>query len=674
MKRWWQLEEFHVALLIIVLVASILFESLFLRDTTSHVTLSVTTGIAFTAMMIHQRKVLPYIFIATLFGFYLQAEIYLNFFWTDSVLFAICKAAILLVILEISRALIFNSKLLSIIHSQRIEALLLFVSVAVIAALSASLMNLIYCALIGPTIITGGLCVYSTFFSTFSGIVIISPLLYMSNNEMRTGLIKHSTFKYFIYGVFLITFTVLNYLLIIGIFQFQFSRHLYIITGFFIAAALLFSYRFLFVMTMIFLMLYGVFYHNPLWSYFDFLIASSTLYVFLLITLVISLIIKEYVETQQQQYIELNQMNRQLQKTLDYVHKFFSLSKKIITNCQDHELYAKDTFDLTNMLFENADASFAYFDNSGKIDMLASKNYPIKQIPLLYELHNSDLFKSRDVFYIRNIEKRLKMLYENVTVLNKYQYLKDGKRVYVVFRFSIDKHLIVGLDYYKEARKFDTNIVQKIQDFTGLLNKLFLKQQVAKQNRMLKDDIIRAFVRTLDLYDRYTKGHSEDVAMISYEIAKRINDDDNFHNAVYWAGLLHDIGKLGVSYDILNKDGRLTDDEYAHIKEHVNFSYNVLLDNEDLKDIAVMVRDHHERIDGKGYPRGVKDPEISLGGKIIAVADAVATMATDRPYRKRVMPKKIAQELKEHSGTQFSKDIVDIMDSLLENNILAKIN
>ena len=179
-----------------------------------------------------------------------------------------------------------------------------------------------------------------------------------------------------------------------------------------------------------------------------------------------------------------------------------------------------------------------------------------------------------------------------------------------------------------------------------------------------------SFIKLLELYDKYTKGHSQGVANICARIAAGMGLDNDTINIAYWSGMLHDIGKILVDKDILNKPAKLTDEEYEQIKYHSNYGYQVLKESSsvELKSIAKYIRYHHERWDGKGYPEGLQGGEIPLISQIICVADTWNTMRTDRPYREKLSREKAIQELEENRGSQFAPEVVDVFLDLLKCN------
>jgi response regulator RpfG family c-di-GMP phosphodiesterase len=172
-------------------------------------------------------------------------------------------------------------------------------------------------------------------------------------------------------------------------------------------------------------------------------------------------------------------------------------------------------------------------------------------------------------------------------------------------------------------------------------------------------------VATLDARDQYTAGHSAAVAVYSRDIATRMGLDEATQQKIYVSGLVHDIGKIGLSAGLLEKPGALTLDERRQMQEHSAIGERILANVETYPDIAVIVRHHHERVDGNGYPDNLVGDEIPLLSRIIAVADAYNAMTSDRPYRE-AMPSRVARlRLAQAVESQFDTSVVAAFEAIL---------
>ncbi len=199
--------------------------------------------------------------------------------------------------------------------------------------------------------------------------------------------------------------------------------------------------------------------------------------------------------------------------------------------------------------------------------------------------------------------------------------------------------------------------------------KLIVKQ---KENKIFKDQMIQAFATCIDLKDKYTKGHSFRVAKYAAKLAEKMGYDRDKVAEIYDIALLHDIGKITIPDDILNKPQELTDEEYAIMKQHAKNGYDILKKIEISPELSLGAGYHHERIDGHGYPFGKKGEEIPKIAQIIAVADTFDTMNSTRPYRKRLKREDILAELRRIAGTQLNEEIVQLMIAMIEDGELAE--
>ncbi len=185
--------------------------------------------------------------------------------------------------------------------------------------------------------------------------------------------------------------------------------------------------------------------------------------------------------------------------------------------------------------------------------------------------------------------------------------------------------------------------------------------------RRIVEQSLQTFAGMIDAKDKYTNGHSLRVAAYSRELAKRMGLDSSEQERIYYIALLHDIGKIGIPDNILNKPGRLTDEEMNIIRTHPAIGGRILKNFTALEGISQGARYHHERFDGKGYCEGKAGYDIPLEARIIGVADTYDAMSSDRCYRKALTRDVIEEELKKVSGTQLDPDIIPHMLSMIED-------
>ena len=180
--------------------------------------------------------------------------------------------------------------------------------------------------------------------------------------------------------------------------------------------------------------------------------------------------------------------------------------------------------------------------------------------------------------------------------------------------------------------------------------------------------VVKVLAEAIDAKDAYTKGHSSRVANYAREIAKRSHYSEAAQDEIYMMGLLHDVGKIGVSDAVITKPGRLTDEEFAQIKTHPEKGAKILQAIEELPKLAVGAKWHHERYDGRGYPDGLKASDIPEEARIIAVADAYDAMTSNRSYRRTMDQKAVREQIEKGKGTQFDPAFADVILQMIDED------
>jgi response regulator RpfG family c-di-GMP phosphodiesterase len=189
-----------------------------------------------------------------------------------------------------------------------------------------------------------------------------------------------------------------------------------------------------------------------------------------------------------------------------------------------------------------------------------------------------------------------------------------------------------------------------------------LEHKVAAQAQVIKESFlnsIEALAFALEAKDDYTIGHSQRVGEMAVIVAKSMGLSNEVQERIKLAGLIHDIGKIGITELVLNKPGTLTAAEYKEVKQHCQIGERILSPVMDDDELMQMVRGHHERYDGKGYPDGKRGDEIPIGAAILSVCDAFDAMTSKRPYRSSMEIDRAFEEIKIGRGNQFNPEVVD---------------
>ncbi len=176
---------------------------------------------------------------------------------------------------------------------------------------------------------------------------------------------------------------------------------------------------------------------------------------------------------------------------------------------------------------------------------------------------------------------------------------------------------------------------------------------------------LEALVNALEAKDPYLRGHSARVADLSANIASELQLPEDEVERVRMAGRLHDLGKIGTRESVVNKEGPLTPEEFEHVKQHVIIGAQILAPLTHLGDVVSMVRSHHERWDGTGYPEGLRGEEIPLGGRVIAAAEVFDALTTSRPYQEKMTPEQAVERLADLSGTVLDPKVFDALTGIV---------
>jgi len=211
------------------------------------------------------------------------------------------------------------------------------------------------------------------------------------------------------------------------------------------------------------------------------------------------------------------------------------------------------------------------------------------------------------------------------------------------------------------GRPFTPSEVERLHYVGALIEAQLANARIYTELKGLLFGIIRALTAAIDAKDTYTSGHSERVARIAVRIAEELAIPSSRRSDLYLAGLLHDVGKIGIDDVVLKKPGPLSDDEFRKIQCHVDIGVNILRDLKKLSHILPGVRHHHESYDGSGYPDQLSGEEIPLEARILAVADSFDAMSSNRPYRKRLSLMQIDDIFRRGRGHQWDPEVVDAL-------------
>ena len=259
---------------------------------------------------------------------------------------------------------------------------------------------------------------------------------------------------------------------------------------------------------------------------------------------------------------------------------------------------------------------------------------------------------------------------------------KFNKEIYILL-LTGHKDLVPPLEtikrldiqgYCEKSDKFD-QLLLLIESGIKSIKQMYeikrINEELAESNEKLEQaylDMIQTLRYTVEAKDPYTRGHSDRVSEYSVLIGEKVGLSEEELKTLRIGGLFHDIGKIGIPDKILLKTDKLTDDEYSEIKNHPSIGAHILGEATIFKDIVPIVKHHHEKFDGRGYPSGLKGEEIPYMARIAAIADTFDAMTSRRSYRDALDLQYVKDEIKKCEGTQFDPQLAEIFLDILENN------
>ncbi|WP_053954943.1 HD domain-containing phosphohydrolase [Inediibacterium massiliense] len=335
------------------------------------------------------------------------------------------------------------------------------------------------------------------------------------------------------------------------------------------------------------------------------------------------------------------------------------LAKKIDKKFLDHlKLFAvRDHLEKINIIKQH-DEKLSIVHKKNKIEIyqpIKNKEDEIAWVRAVYDLSDLNHFKY-DIFKEIMMTFIFYSLIAGVIVTILMD--QEMKKIYEVI---LQIHSIAKGDYKKRLEEKGSYEVIELSKSVNKLSKEIEMMMLRQEENYLES--IKALVTSLEVKDAYTKGHSERVAFYAYHLGKNIGYKDL--RILSNAALVHDIGKIAIPDRILNKPGKLTEEEYEVIKKHPDMGYKILNASNMFHDIKYMIKYHHERYDGKGYPDQIKGENIPLGARILAVADVFDALTSNRSYRKAMSLDEAMKIIKDGVGTHFDPYLVEVFEEII---------
>lgn len=349
---------------------------------------------------------------------------------------------------------------------------------------------------------------------------------------------------------------------------------------------------------------------------------------------------------------ELETLSTQLANTYEELSLIYQLSGGMKVNRSAGDFFKQACLDVLQVM-----------DVKGMGVVLRGGDSPVSQPPALYgtlRLPQAVLDRLADALQVVFSRRPGALLVNQLARDRTFGWLAEHARQLLAVPL-VRQDQVLGCLFALDKNSDEFNSVD-----TKLLTSISNESAIYLENAMLYEDVhglmmglLHSLTSAVDAKDAYTCGHSERVALLSRHLALRAGMTEPDADRVYMAGLLHDVGKIGVPEAVLQKTGRLTPEEFEQIKKHPEIGARILRDVKQIGDVIPGVLHHHERYDGKGYPAGLAGEQIPLMGRIICVADCFDAMTSSRTYRK-ALPLEVAMtEMRRCAGTQFDPNLAD---------------
>ncbi len=374
---------------------------------------------------------------------------------------------------------------------------------------------------------------------------------------------------------------------------------------------------------------------------------------------------KELNKELEESYNEINELANNIEKMINITSGLNSLS------VDNTDLFLSDLLNTALKLIDKANQGAIARIIDDNLVFIDSVDYEIEKLNQL-NLKKSFVNKINGIKTLTELFKDDISAFENSKFYERYQKLlrEINDSIIVSFNNGQEKAGVICLLIDKRHKqKFDENSHRTMSAFSSLASVFFKIQKYHQVEEEFQEELIVAITGFLELHDTYTDGHSREVAELSRKIAREMNLSDQEVEKAYWAGMIHDIGKILIPETILVKNGPLTSVEYNKIKKHPIWGYQALKHSGRLKEIAEIILYHHERWDGSGYPYGLKEDEIPLIARILCVADSWNAMRSNRPYRSHLPINKALEELRDNNGSQFCPEVVEAFFAIMGEQI-----
>jgi len=368
-------------------------------------------------------------------------------------------------------------------------------------------------------------------------------------------------------------------------------------------------------------------------------------------------------------YNEIRVKNRKLDtaniKLKNLIESITELSEYSL---KEEKSFLKKLFENVFDIISEAELGSVYKYGNEEVNFIETRGHDLNELNNL-NIKLNDFQKVNGCQIFTDINQNLIEKYKTKEQKNIKQSIIPAKET-MKFNITFEENIIGGISLdisINSDETFSQNSFELFKAFYNIAQSFYKIQDYNKLRGKFTKELAISMIHMLELHDEYTIGHSENVAILSSDFAEYLNLEEEKKSRIYWAGLVHDIGKILIPSQILNKKGKLTEKEYQIIKNHPKWAYETLKRSSQLSDIAKYVHYHHENWDGSGYPKGLSGDNIPLLSQIISIADSWDAMRSNRSYRDALSYNEAIAELQRGKNSQHKEAIVNKFITMLNS-------
>ncbi|MFW6298514.1 MAG: HD domain-containing phosphohydrolase [Bacillota bacterium] len=509
------------------------------------------------------------------------------------------------------------------------------------------------------------------FLGDFYGILIFGTPLIMSLQVDRHPYFEDFNWKEAVAYLLFILFTLMVFNGMIPHITFVFHKYLFI--PFAVIVAFLLPVRTAYMFSLIFLVLMNL--TDPFTVTPDIFVYMSEVNFLLIILTAIVITLKLVIQRiERSKHTQIRRQKR-LNTLVDALQELFSFSRYTSLRQDEMESEASRVFRLITRIIGNIDYGSCAVIEKNKVRFIDAIGFDTDTLNQ-YDISADDWIKNLDKPR-RFVAKNNSFMFNNNSqepipkVFDESLLRRIKESVFMSIRLSDTMSCELSFDIDKASdATFTEETMTYFEGLNILLNTFFEASLSTQDPTKQTNSMVVALLKAIDLFDSSTRIHSERVAYIARALAVKMDFQEDTANALFWAGIVHDIGKIGLDASLLNKKTPLTIQEYEIIKTHPLRGHKLLIQSDTLQNIAEYVLHHHERYDGRGYPDQLLGEENLKESMILGISEAIAAMYEDRPYNHPMSADAIKNELQKEASHQFDPEIVDVAIEAIDEGLL----